>query len=572
MTKKYIITLLFLMLLLTGCQGKASDKADGSKGSISGGADSAFGGPGSSSAADNAGTAGSAADGCTAAGAEEKFLYFTAGYDGTRKPVPVSATSADITLYWEPDVKKLAKLTQLKELSLNGSRTYSITDLEIIKGLPNLETLSVTYEDITDISALAELKNLKDLNLAGNKIQDLSPLAGLSGLEELRLQSNDIEDLSPLSGLEHLRLLVLDGNPVRDITPLSGLDSHARLCLRGTYLAWDEWEPVKHMEKVDGRPPVENAGVISCPQAWVDRIHSRYPDGRILSLDYDDYDGNGTYEAFAFVAEEELPASDEAGYKGVFLMLTENSMQELRRDWEMNVEGYFRFGGTKIILLEDYVAVTSSTAYLWTADGTAPRSLNLSGWGQWFYVDEWGNACQLHSAYDGFSDFSGHSYKPYFFYFDGYDFVEYGAIPITLEEFLTCQGAEGALEEIQEEGLALAEILYRSNGMIHLNLRKYYGEEGKDGGECRDAENGGTESGDIGSDSIGNGDTESKNKESGDMENIDERYYGNLYRTYLLSEGQLTLIDSDRGIYLDSRTEGRDTNVLVEYPSGFPAW
>lgn len=505
-------------------------------------------------------------------------VFFT-DYHGEQIPVSFTDTVADITLYSRMDIHKLSQLTWIKELHLSDSRECPITSLACIKNLTQLEALTVygdikdisalsnltklkklsvggnkisnisvlsklteleelslSYNKISDISALSELTKLKDLNLIRNKISDISSLTDLTALEYLRLQENEISDVSPLAGHTNLSFLALDGNPIGDISPLASLDSQTEICLRGTNLAWDDWEPVKHIGTVNGRPPVENAGAISCPQDWVDRIYTQYPDGMIISLDYDDYDKDGVYEAFALVSDKKEPFSDDSGYTGALLMITDDSMQELLRGWRIDVGGYFWFGDTKVIFANNYVAVTSSVSYLWTVEGSKPRTMNLSTMGQWFYLDEFGNVCILHSAYDGSSDGSGHSYKPYFFYFDGYNFVEYGAIAITEEEFLRCEGAEEVLEEIQEEGLELTEILYRGNVMIHINLRKYWEEES-----------------------------------TGKSENTkeDTRYYSNRYKTFHLSEdGQLILIDSDMGYYHDCYSVTK--RVSVEYPDRFP--
>ncbi len=447
-------------------------------------------------------------------------------HDGTKRVFSRFSPAATVWICSDSDFQKLSRLAYVKDLTLFGCGScFTIRDLEPLKALDRLESLYVSNEELTDLSALSGLVNMRSLTLSGNQIQDLAPLAGLSGLEELRLSSNRIEDLSPLAELPRLRLLVLDCNPIQDITPLSGMDSQARVTLKGTNLAWNGWEPVKGIQEVDGRPAAGDAGISPCPQDWVDRIQAAYPDGLILSLDYDDYDGDGVYEAFAFVADRKSP-SDYLfeGYGGVFLLVTQDSMEELdAMDSGLIPGAYFRFGDRKIVRLDYINSLTSSVSFLWTVDGGKPRGLNLSGWGQYFHKDSEGNLCLLHSVYDGTSDHTGHSYKPYYFYFDGQDFVEYGAVPITVDQFLTCPGAEGILAEIEQDGMTVADILYRKNGLIHLNLKLDY-EHGM--------------------------------------------YDSNYYRTYRLEDdGRLMLKDQDMGYYLDTMTD-----IPVDYPTGFPVF
>ncbi len=446
-------------------------------------------------------------------------------HDGTKQVYSRFSPTAVVSICTESDFHKLSQLTYVKNLTLHSCGScFTIPDLEPLKGLTHLESLYTSNEDLTDLSALAGLVSLKDLTLTGNHIQDLSPLSGLYNLEELRLSSNYIEDLSPLSDLQRLRFLILDCNPILDITPLSGLDSQTWLSLEGTNLAWDGWEPVRGLPNVDGRPSLKNAGITPCPQDWVDRIQAKYPDGPILSLDYDDYDGDGVYEAFAFVAGQGTPSEYIfEGYGGAFLLVTQDSIEELiSKDSGLIPGEYFRFGNTKVVRLDYINSFTSSNSLLWTVDGGSPRSMNLSGWGQYFHVDDEGNICMLHSVYDGASDLTGHSYKPYYFYFDGHDFVEYGAVPITLSQFLTCRGAGEILKEIENDGMTVDSILYRKNGLIHLNLHQAY--EHSQG-------------------------------------------YSNIYRTLRLEEGRMTLIDQNMGYYLAAMT-----GIPVEYPTDFPSF
>ena len=150
-----------------------------------------------------------------------------------------------------------------------------------------------------------------------------------------------------------------------------------------------------------------------------------------------------------------------------------------------------------------------------------------------------GNVCLRTSAYDGSVSYlemengrrdligSGHSYKPYYFFFENGDFAEYGAIQVTMDEFLACHGAEEVLGNAETDGFKAAGILYRGNGLIHLNLR-------------RDHE--------------------------------DERGYDSRYQTFRMCPGAMTLIDSDMGTYSESLTDygQEEKTVPVLYPSGLP--
>lgn len=91
--------------------------------------------------------------------------------------------------------------------------------------------------DITDLSLLRHMPNLKQLYLCGQRISDLSPLAGLSGLTDLALSDNAIEDISVLEHLPGLKNIWLGGNPIRDCTPLTAVEWPAYINLDGVSIA-----------------------------------------------------------------------------------------------------------------------------------------------------------------------------------------------------------------------------------------------------------------------------------------------------------------------------------------------
>lgn len=295
--------------------------------------------------------------------AEEELVYFHDRKGALTEPYPVSAREAEITLYQPGDLAKLGRLTELRSLRLSfiDFQPEEIT-LEPLRGMVNLTELDAHNLGITDISPLAGLGKLRSLNLNDNQISDISPLAGLAGLEELRLYSNKITDLTPLEGLKNLKMLVLEGNPVSDLTPLSGLPEDAWLTLSGCNVPWDGWTPVSHVAQLFGAPPVENPGEERCPPDWVARIEAAYPGETITALDYDDYDGDGTPEAFAM-----LGARSDLQYGSVekLLYVTQSTVEELESALPpMYVSGYFRFGTVKIIKVECLIAFTSSTSLL----------------------------------------------------------------------------------------------------------------------------------------------------------------------------------------------------------------
>lgn len=98
----------------------------------------------------------------------------------------------------------------------------TVTSLEDLKMMPNLEHLLLYLNDISDISPLEDLP-LKTLALSGNPISDFSPIAKLTKLQYLELCCTLFEDASLMKDMSHLRVLSLNDTYVRDIAPLKDL-------------------------------------------------------------------------------------------------------------------------------------------------------------------------------------------------------------------------------------------------------------------------------------------------------------------------------------------------------------
>ena len=100
-----------------------------------------------------------------------------------------------------------------------------LEDIEPLRKLSDLETVSIAHSNITDISPLTEHTRIKNLTLSHSKISDLAPLENLTQLENLFADSTSIEDISALKKLKNLTDLDLSATEVSDISVLSELRS-----------------------------------------------------------------------------------------------------------------------------------------------------------------------------------------------------------------------------------------------------------------------------------------------------------------------------------------------------------
>lgn len=90
---------------------------------------------------------------------------------------------------------------------------------------------------------------------------------------------------------------------------------------------------------------------------------------------------------------------------------------------------------------------------------------------------------QVDSNYDGmFDSYSNmmciHTYKQYWFYWNGKEIVEYGGIPITKKQLKKAKGSIYVLKRIRKEKGTILSIYYRSNNIVNITYkvgkRDYY--------------------------------------------------------------------------------------------------
>ena len=120
-------------------------------------------------------------------------------------------------------------LEKIKEAKENGSKFldfsyYTISDIEPLNGLKNVEELFLNSHQIEDLTPLSGLTNLRILEIANNKITNVSALENLFQLEYLDISGNAITDVGPLGKLTKLSSLGVDTN-ITDLSPLFDNDN-----------------------------------------------------------------------------------------------------------------------------------------------------------------------------------------------------------------------------------------------------------------------------------------------------------------------------------------------------------
>lgn len=127
------------------------------------------------------------------------------------------------------DLSPISTLTSLERIYLQENK---ITTISSVSGLKALELLNLRGNKVSDLGPLAGLKKLAILDLWGNKVENISALADLPALKELDLWENVVSDISPLAGLAAMEMLTLGGNNISDLAPLAHLTNLKLLSIR----------------------------------------------------------------------------------------------------------------------------------------------------------------------------------------------------------------------------------------------------------------------------------------------------------------------------------------------------
>lgn len=157
----------------------------------------------------------------------------------------------------------------------------------------------------------------------------------------------------------------------------------------------------------------------------------------ILLFEYDDYDGDGKYEAFMIVGKSfTYPGGwgEETSYTGtLYFAGADGSVLELDDSYGIYrmIDGKMDFGSRKYLYFYTEYIVTANDSELWTVREGKPVDESELFWGnEVVYRDEdpredfeiWVDAYDIFCERDHFGKddhmWTGHSYKPYFYHYD----------------------------------------------------------------------------------------------------------------------------------------------------------
>ena len=126
-------------------------------------------------------------------------------------------------------------------------------------------------------------------------------------------------------------------------------------------------------------------------------------------------------------------------------------------------------GSQKLICFEEGYGENGSRSHVWSVKSKLPYELQNAGQS----LEYIGKAQFLTypSSYDLLKDGTGHTWKPYYLYFDKTKgaFKEYGGISISRQELLRLKGASEILALIDGKGYKINSMFYRENKIININ-------------------------------------------------------------------------------------------------------
>ena len=195
----------------------------------------------------------------------------------------------------------------------------------------------------------------------------------------------------------------------------------------------------------------------------------------VLDYEYDDFDGNSTFEMFAFVGEKSADTDD--GCNGDIYFVTADKSTKVVSDvysWDDEAIEVFQICGVNFIAVDTVPGNYVDTKIFTIADGECVLT-NIS---EIFSnrkrkVDD-NTLGVLSTEFDGMYDgtrFLSRAEKYYYFFWDdeAKEFKEYGGIKITQEQFATLDGAAEILALFDKTGYKKGDIYFRKNGIINYN-------------------------------------------------------------------------------------------------------
>ena len=219
-----------------------------------------------------------------------------------------------------------------------------------------------------------------------------------------------------------------------------------------------------------------NGEIIMSEQKYIEYLQDNV-DGDILFSYYNDYDGVGYCEMFALMGDNaEFALIDEGNLYGKIWFINKDGIDEVEsNEIEYWTSPYEFSVDNKIFIAFEKAYVTGSQTFIWGVRDGKPYQPNISGKVHGLKINEYSEREVTHSTYDMIYEKSsgsmiGHTWKKYYFYFDGSTFREYGGINIKVEDLIKIPEVKNIVNEIYSNSYEIDSIYFRGNNVININI------------------------------------------------------------------------------------------------------
>ena len=220
----------------------------------------------------------------------------------------------------------------------------------------------------------------------------------------------------------------------------------------------------------------KNEKIVMSETSYIEHL-KEYVGDNILFYYYNDYDGDGTCEMFALVGDSnsEKKFIDENYWGKIWYINCDGAKEIESKDvlyW--STPDVFLFGNYSFVTFEEFYGTAGTNTHIWGVQNGEPYQPNISGKIRGLSFNEFNEIEGIDDEFDaskcGDEPMTGHTWKPYYFYFDGKTFREYGGIIISENDLLKIKGTNIILDKIHNSSYSISSILYRENGVININI------------------------------------------------------------------------------------------------------
>lgn len=195
----------------------------------------------------------------------------------------------------------------------------------------------------------------------------------------------------------------------------------------------------------------------------------------VKKLCYEDYDKDGRPEAFVLSGPKKAGKLKDANYTLWFAYIQDGAVvsKKIRKDITVYSK-MLKLKSATLFCAATY-CTTSSPMDVYQVAG---NDIKVIFHGDMISETEGDSFVSIHSTYDLIYDAAvkqkmGHTWKPYYFYYKNGKVYEYKGKKISLKTFKKYKNAEKMLKKYKKLG-KIKSILYRSNGMVHVNYKTKY--------------------------------------------------------------------------------------------------